>query len=227
MGIEFQGFDPNRPVRIYRRSLPHWRQEGATYFITCRLCDSLPEHAVEHLEVLRRALVRENAAEGRGTSVPLVAGRGCKRDACTTGGGCKRDACTTVNTADRQYFSEMKQYLDAGHGACWLRDRTVRSLVQKAFSHFDGERYQIGEAAVLPNHLHVLVRPLPGHELEDILHSWKSFTSKRINRLVGRSGAVWQHESYDRLVRDSLEFARTGRYIRNNLLTPQQKETGW
>ena len=30
----FVGFDPNKPMRFYERNLPHWRQEGATYFTT-------------------------------------------------------------------------------------------------------------------------------------------------------------------------------------------------
>jgi hypothetical protein len=39
----FHGFDPHGEVDITRRRLPHWRQPGATYFITFRLADSLPQ----------------------------------------------------------------------------------------------------------------------------------------------------------------------------------------
>ncbi|HSG71752.1 MAG TPA: hypothetical protein VLA12_15120, partial [Planctomycetaceae bacterium] len=39
----FRGMHPDLPVRIYRRHLPHWRQEGATYFLTFRLADSIPQ----------------------------------------------------------------------------------------------------------------------------------------------------------------------------------------
>ncbi len=39
----FRGLDPDLEVRIYRRGLPRWRQEGATYFVTFRLVDSLPD----------------------------------------------------------------------------------------------------------------------------------------------------------------------------------------
>jgi hypothetical protein len=44
----FTPFDKSRPASIYTRSLPHWQQEGATYFVTFRLAGSLPQ------EVLRR-----------------------------------------------------------------------------------------------------------------------------------------------------------------------------
>jgi hypothetical protein len=45
---DFQGFCPeyydySLAVGGYRRNLPHWRYEGATYFVTFRLHDSLPQ----------------------------------------------------------------------------------------------------------------------------------------------------------------------------------------
>jgi len=38
----FRPFDPNKSLRVYTRNLPHWRQPGATYFVTFRLIDSIP-----------------------------------------------------------------------------------------------------------------------------------------------------------------------------------------
>lgn len=196
MPIHFEGFNCHADVRIYRRHLPHWRQVGATYFVTCRLADSLPEHLLIQLDVLRRALsIRQADEDG-------------------------------VVKADREYFQAMKQYLDIGHGECWLRMPELRDLVSGAYRHFDGERYELGEFVVMPNHTHVLVRPLPGFELEEILHSWKSHTGRQINSMLRRKGPVWQEESYDRIVRDGAEFARTGRYIRNNALPPEKRGRG-
>ena len=37
----FQGLRSNLPITFYSRHLPHWRQEGATYFVTFRLNDEL------------------------------------------------------------------------------------------------------------------------------------------------------------------------------------------
>ena len=39
----FRGLNPEQPVQIYYRHLPHWRQAGATYFVTFRLADALPQ----------------------------------------------------------------------------------------------------------------------------------------------------------------------------------------
>src|SRR5690349_1494516 len=49
----FRGLDPGKPVRVYYRNLPHWRQEGATYFVTFRLGDSLPQDKLNFLKRLR------------------------------------------------------------------------------------------------------------------------------------------------------------------------------
>ena len=75
---------------------------------------------------------------------------------------------------------------------------------------------ELGEHKVLPNHAHVLVRPLPGFELDAILHSWKSYSAQEINKLCHHTGTLWQSECYDRIVRDSTELMRTERYIREN-----------
>ena len=55
-----------------------------------------------------------------------------------------------------------------------------------------------------------------GHALEDLLQRWKRFTSRQINRLVGRSGSLWQKSYYDRLIRNEEHFWNAARYIRRN-----------
>ena len=43
-------FDEYRAIRIYERNLPHWRQDGCTYFVTFRLADSIPVGVRQELE---------------------------------------------------------------------------------------------------------------------------------------------------------------------------------
>ena len=50
----FQGLYPDMPVTIYHRHLPHWRQDGATYFVTFRLADSLPQSKLDELATLKK-----------------------------------------------------------------------------------------------------------------------------------------------------------------------------
>ena len=111
---------------------------------------------------------------------------------------------------------EIQQWLDKGTGQCLLRRPEVAGLVANALRHFDGQRYHLGPFIVMPNHVHLLVTPLPRNELSAILHSWKSYTANQINRLLGQSGPVWQRESFDHIVRDEEALLRFEQYIRDN-----------
>jgi hypothetical protein len=52
--------------------------------------------------------------------------------------------------------------------------------------------------------------------LSKVMHSLKSFTAKRINSVLKRSGSIWQREYYDRLIRDSNELSRAISYVVRN-----------
>lgn len=52
--------------------------------------------------------------------------------------------------------------------------------------------------------------------LTDILRKLKGRTSRSCNLLLKRSGQFWQHESYDRFVRDEKELVRIINYILQN-----------
>ena len=68
----------------------------------------------------------------------------------------------------------------------------------------------------MPNHVHVLMKPLGDNLLANILHSWKSFSANQINRKLGKTGSLWSKEYYDPMVRDLEEFGRVRKYIRDN-----------
>ena len=106
--------------------------------------------------------------------------------------------------------------LDAGYGECFLKRPEIGALVENALLHFDGERYRLHAWVVMPNHVHVLATPLDGNSLSSIVHSWKSFTAKEANRLMGRAGTFWLEEYFDRAIRDDQHFARAVEYIENN-----------
>src|SRR5262249_20681627 len=55
----FTPFEKTRPASVYTRSLPHWQQEGATYFVTFRLADSLPREVFQRWRQERDVALRE------------------------------------------------------------------------------------------------------------------------------------------------------------------------
>lgn len=91
-----------------------------------------------------------------------------------------------------------------------------RSVAVSAIQYFDRQRYEVFAYVVMDDHVHVLVRPHGAHRLQDIVHTWKSYTARRLQREYGRQGAVWQDEYLDRIVRDDAELVQKGEYILNN-----------
>jgi REP element-mobilizing transposase RayT len=110
----------------------------------------------------------------------------------------------------------IEDYLDAGHGACWLRRPEIAQLVEGALFHHDGERYRLLAWCIMPNHVHALVETRDGFPLGGLLHSWKSFTSHEANQLLHRSGEFWQREYLDRYVRNAEHYEKVVAYIEEN-----------
>ncbi len=101
-------------------------------------------------------------------------------------------------------------------GSCILGRDDVAQLVQNALRHFEGERYLLVAWCVMPNHVHVIFGPLAGHTPSQILQSWKGFTARRVNQLLGKSGAFWERESFDHLIRSDKGLEWYTDYIHRN-----------
>jgi putative transposase len=106
-------------------------------------------------------------------------------------------------------------YVDRGYGACHLRGPRVATMLQDNFWHQDGKRYRLLAWVVMPNHIHALVE-LWRVPLGKVVQGWKSYTTKEANRILGREGAFWEADYFDRYIRDEAHFWRVVRYIENN-----------
>lgn len=109
--------------------------------------------------------------------------------------------------------------------SCWLGNPEIASLVQDAIKTRDGKQYELHRYVIMPNHVHLLIKPLPivGRvanpsywELSEIMRGLKRYTAREANRLLGRRGRFWQDECFDRCVRDKREYNRIVRYIDMN-----------
>jgi REP element-mobilizing transposase RayT len=177
----------------FRGQLPHLKKEDAVYFVTFRLDDSLPSHEIARLKHERSVIVKQARAAKR----PLT--------------------WHEEQSLISWYCDQVETLLDAGRGACWMSQPDVADLVANALKFFAGQRYELRAWGVMPNHVHAIVWPLAGHSLSEILHNWKSYTSKEANKLLHRAGETfWQKESFDHWVRDDAEHARLVAYVENN-----------
>jgi REP element-mobilizing transposase RayT len=71
---------------------------------------------------------------------------------------------------------------------------------------------------VMPDHLHWLVQLTGTRSLSVSVNTIKSFASRSINQVIGRSGPVWQKGFYDYALRDEENLAAAARYIVANPL---------
>jgi putative DNA methylase len=91
-----------------------------------------------------------------------------------------------------------------------------RSVAVSALRHFDRQRYDVFAYVIMNDHVHVILTPLPGFQLQSIVGSWKSHTTYVLQRKMDRPGRVWQTEYYDRIVRDEAELIEKVEYILGN-----------
>jgi len=186
-----------------RGHLPHWETEGGTYFVTFRLADSLPKSVLESFKFEREQIVRAAAQQERELTV------------------------AEQKRLDELSTERIETYLDSGAGACHLAKPEIAELVATALRHFDGDRYRLLAWCVMPNHVHVVFTPAPGQALQQILHSWKSYTAKKAIEVPRLRGAFWQREYYDHLVRDEADFYRVVNYVSDNPQKAHLKDWPW
>jgi REP element-mobilizing transposase RayT len=99
----------------------------------------------------------------------------------------------------------------------------ARDLVLRHCLREHSRRIHLHAVVVMPDHVHMLVLPLRDENgwpfpLVDILQCLKSATAHRINKLLHRSGPVWQEESFDHVLRSDECLKEKVEYIRQNPL---------
>ncbi len=126
----------------------------------------------------------------------------------------------------------LHEELDRCHGSCVLRNPEPQQIVTESLSFFHGQRLWLGDSVIMPNHVHAIVQPWDGWELEDLLGSIKKWTARLIGVWLAEEPAevgsetqptrahnrprFWQQESYDRIIRDQEELIAFRRYIARN-----------
>ncbi len=188
IGMRF--FDDLADTSVTRNRLPHWQQDGATFFVTWRLADSIPQELIGRWKRERAEWIAKNPEPWD-------------------------DALEAEY--HRLFSGEIDRLMDKGHGSCVLRRCPVRSIVSDSLEKFHGDRYIIHSSVIMPNHVHLLVTLSETRKMENTVRDWKSFTARLINRETGEEGGtLWQKDYFDRLIRDWKNFFRVARYIRRN-----------
>lgn len=194
---EISYFNKKEIIANLSGNLPHWRQEGVTYFVTFRTADSLPQEKLKQWQEEKDIWIKQHPEP--------------------------HDEATRQEFYKR-FPNRIQLWLDQGHGECLLKKQQYKTIVENALTHFRGDRYDLDELVVMPNHVHVIVTPKVEYELSSILHSWKSFTATAINKKTGKNGTFWQKESFDHIVRSPAQLEKIRTYIRDHVAYDKKRQ---
>ncbi len=182
----------------YSRHLPHIQSPGATVFITFRLSGSLPKELIQQYKDESRRIQSEISLIPDSPSQKLAA-----------------------QEAYKKLFGKWDQKLDlALCGPVWLSNPDIAEMVVLEINNNDGVIYTLEAYSIMPNHVHLVITPLPVKDqfqpISKIMQTIKGRTARQANVILNRQGDFWQHESYDHIARDVHELERIIHYVISN-----------
>ena len=191
----------------YRRSLPHFQQPGQAYFVTWCLKDSVPSKALARYtrELLLLNARIESATKGRNTSAIV------------------EQLQSELYSTRRMYMTAFNDLLDTQtNPKVDLSKPENTKILIETLSFFEGKRLANYAFCIMPNHVHWVFRLFDKDStdrpvyLQDIMQSVKRFSANRINKTEGRTGPLWQKESFDTTIRNEKHLFAAIEYTLNN-----------
>jgi len=183
---------------FHRRNLPHLQPLGGTFFVSYNLANAIP----------KRIYNKWNLEYELQKKVILESSKTVKED---------------LDKLHKRNFAERDKYLDTckNENHSEIKDE-IAQIVADPIHFWDGKKIDLICYCLMSNHVHLVFRLLDKSEtdtpkyLEDMMHSIKQFSAKKCNVILNRKGDFWQHESYDRLIRNDEELFRIILYVLNN-----------
>ncbi|MDR2897408.1 MAG: transposase [Spirochaetaceae bacterium] len=104
----------------------------------------------------------------------------------------------------------------------FLLSKQAKTLFLKVLKEAQTKyRFILKNYTVMPNHYHLLIKPLPGENLSRIMQWINSVFAMRTNKLVGSTGHVWGQRFFSRVVQDIADSLRVSNYIDENAVKAQ------
>lgn len=185
------------PDGFYRRHLPHFDAVNRDVFVTWNLKGALPEAAITRIREERFQITEY-----------------LNRLPKDEPGQPERESMLLDHA--RRLFRISEEFLDhAKEGPLHLADPDLARMVQETILAGANRWYSLFAFVVMPNHVHLLMRPSVA--LSRVTMAIKRQSSTLINARMGTVGrALWQDESFDHFPRDAAAFNRIIQYIERN-----------
>ena len=103
----------------------------------------------------------------------------------------------------------------------WELPECVRSAIVSHCLHDNKTKLWMHGLVVMPDHVHLIFSPLCDADgdafgLAEIMGGIKGASAHAVNRTLGRSGHVWQDESFDHVLRSGEKIREKVEYICSN-----------
>jgi REP element-mobilizing transposase RayT len=194
-------FDRKSDVLIVERKLPHWAQTRTLCFITFRTDDSIPKLVLERWLGERWQWLDQHGIDPYAKSWKQ---------------SLEQLEVELQNEFHRTFSERWHDHLGECHGEWVLRRADLGRIVARSLEYFDGQRYELTDYVVMPNHVHLIAAFDTAEIMLTQCESWKHYTATQINRRLNRKGRLWQRDDFDHLVRSEEQFYHLRRYIADN-----------
>jgi putative transposase len=91
-----------------------------------------------------------------------------------------------------------------------------RRIVLDHVTSGHGRFYALAAASVMPDHVHVILKPQSGVSPSRIMKGIKGVSARLLNLQRKTTGRVWQEESWDRIIRAAAEYDEKLQYMYDN-----------
>lgn len=179
----------------YKRRLPHYQPIGGIFFITFRLNFDLPIAYRKAYQDFKEKMEIQN-------------------------GWTELDENSENNHRKRLFGFQDDLYGKHTHEISLIDNDSLAMIVADKLLALQETMYYLYCWTIMPNHVHFLIRPKVNDDvpvpLSEIMQLIKGGTSRQINLVLSRKGALWYHEFFDYCVRTESELYRIIDYIRFN-----------
>jgi putative transposase len=183
---------------FYKNNLPHYQHNDSPIFITWRLAFPIPQLLLETYIEKRKQFDKEINKSS------------------------ELDERELANKYNKAVFDLFDSYMANDKS---LPDTLIQKDISNVVKHTlhcrDAIDYKLMCYCIMPNHVHTLIQPINDSNgkfklIPEITKAWKGVSARRINKILSVQGQLWQHESYDHVVRNEKEFNNIVLYILNN-----------
>lgn len=183
---------------FHKRNLPHIQPLGGVFFVTYNLHGSIPREVLDEWKA---------TFEEQRTMIMLYS----------------KSKEADLERLGKLDFAKRDKFLDSYTGGKhYLKSDVLAKIVADSLHYWDDKHLELYCYTIMSNHVHVVFRLFDETEikeplyLQQVMQSIKRYSARKCNELLGEEGIFWQHESYDRLVRNDAELRRIMLYILQN-----------